>query len=270
MRDVGAEFAGDVGRGLLHYDGGLFDGAADGVTEDRGIGDSRDFAGRVLVRPFAETGVPALTHLALGAAGTIGRKDGSTATPDLPTYKSAGQQSAFFAYASSGTTKLDSSIAAGAASRITGHGYWYAWRLGALGEYVASWQRVARDSAVGTVRNEGANATVSFELTPDHGSYDGVVPTQPLDPALGHWGALEIVGRYSSLHVGNTAFRDGFADPSKSARAASAWAYGVNWFLNRFIRLQVDYERTLFVGGAAAGGNREPENAILAELQAAF
>ncbi len=268
-RDIGASLHGErIGR-VLDYAAGIFNGVPDGVTADRGIGDTRDWEGRVLLHPFATSGVAALENLAVGGAGTIGRKDGTTATPDLPVYRSAGQQSPFFAYAT-GPLKIDSSVAAGAASRATGHGYWYAGRVGVLSEYVVSWQKVAREGRTGTVRNEGANATVSLELTPDHGSYQSVTPRYPFDPARGHWGALEAVGRYSTLHIGPTAFRDGLADPAKSARAASAWAYGANWVVNPWVRLQIDYERTRFVGGAPAGVNRQAENALLSEVQVSF
>jgi phosphate-selective porin OprO/OprP len=42
---------------------------------------------------------------------------------------------------------------------------------------------------------------------------------------------------------------------------------GVNWILNYNVRLSFQYEWTKFLGGAAAGANREDENAALLQLQ---
>lgn len=59
------------------------------------------------------------------------------------------------------------------------------------------------------------------------------------------------------------------ADPAKSAGRARSWGAGVNWHLNRSVKLALDYERTKFKGGAA-GGDRESEGAVLSRLQLAF
>ena len=47
--------------------------------------------------------------------------------------------------------------------------------------------------------------------------------------------------------------RPGFADITKSARRASAWAVGLTWYLNRNVKYVLNYEQTSFRGGAALG-----------------
>jgi phosphate-selective porin OprO/OprP len=42
-----------------------------------------------------------------------------------------------------------------------------------------------------------------------------------------------------------------------------------NWYLNRGVRLMVNYSVTRFRGGAA-GGNREPERALQTRIQHSF
>jgi phosphate-selective porin OprO and OprP len=59
------------------------------------------------------------------------------------------------------------------------------------------------------------------------------------------------------------------ADPTKSARAARAWTVGMNWYLNYFTKLQLEYEQTRFEQGAATG-NRPTEHALEERLQIAF
>jgi phosphate-selective porin OprO/OprP len=59
-------------------------------------------------------------------------------------------------------------------------------------------------------------------------------------------------------------------DPTKSAREVFAWAVGLNWSMTRNVKQVVDFERATFTGGAAAGGDRAPENAIFVRTQVSF
>ena len=248
-RDVGAELHGIIGRGTLTWNVGVFDGAPDGASADRAVGNNKDVSGRVLIRPFGE--------FALGAGGTMGTKVGTSSSTLLPAYNTSGQETVFFSYLKA--------TANGRAWRETGNGYWYVNRLGLLSEYVASWQTV---SGV-RLRNTAWQASGSLALTNDHPSYYGINPRHAFDPAIGHWGAIEILGRYSRLQIDSAAFTHRLADSTKSAHEATATAIGLNWTWNRAVRWQVNYERTFFRGGAKAG-NREPENAVLAEAQLVF
>ena len=51
----------------------------------------------------------------------------------------------------------------------------------------------------------------------------------------------------------------------------NGWAAS-NWYLNRAVRISIDYGNTNFAGGAAisAGGNRPPERALLQRFQINF
>jgi phosphate-selective porin OprO/OprP len=51
---------------------------------------------------------------------------------------------------------------------------------------------------------------------------------------------------------------------------AKGFTVGLNWFLNRMIKFQLNYARTTFKGGKADGEDREDENAILTRIQVAF
>jgi phosphate-selective porin OprO/OprP len=65
-------------------------------------------------------------------------------------------------------------------------------------------------------------------------------------------------------------FAKGYADPSKSARRATAWALGLNWYLNRNVKQALSFERTTFRGGAAGGTDRAAENALVVRAQVSF
>jgi phosphate-selective porin OprO/OprP len=108
----------------------------------------------------------------------------------------------------------------------------------------------------------------SYVVTGEQASYKGVNPKRPFDPRNGAWGAVEIATRYSDLSVDKDAFPS-FADPAVSARKARAWAAGVNWYLNKGVKIVLDYEQTKFDGGAA-GADREDERVILSRFQIAY
>ncbi len=63
---------------------------------------------------------------------------------------------------------------------------------------------------------------------------------------------------------------DSFADPAASARSATAFGIGLNWYLNDNLRWALDYERTSFDGGAADGADRADEDALLMRVALGF
>ncbi len=61
-----------------------------------------------------------------------------------------------------------------------------------------------------------------------------------------------------------------FANPNSSAAGAFAFTVGMNWYVNRNLKVVFNYERTTFNGGAPDDHNIEAENAFLTRLQVAF
>ena len=91
----------------------------------------------------------------------------------------------------------------------------------------------------------------------------------------GHWGAFQLVARYSQIDIDNAAFPV-FSNPLTSATAAQSWSVGMNWYLNKDIRVNGSFSRTTFDGGGAAGTTapavvtRQPEEVLFTRLQLAF
>ncbi len=61
-----------------------------------------------------------------------------------------------------------------------------------------------------------------------------------------------------------------FANPDAAARQASAAGVGLNWYLNRNVKIAADYELTRFDRGALAGADRPDEHALFTRFQIAF
>ena len=266
-RDIGVQFRGDLWDGVVQYQAGVFNGAADGVNGGIDNGDAKDFDGRIFLEPFKRTNIEPLQGLGFGIAGTIGNQDGSLATPNVPSFKTPGQNT-FFKYIT-GTALTNMVVANGQRIRVSPQGYYYWGPVGLLAEYVVSAQELENGSVKQRLRNSAWQVAGSLALTGERASYRGVTPRKPFDLKNGGWGAFELAGRYSALRVDPDSFPT-FASPASSAQEARAWAVGLNWYLNKYLKLVADYEETHFDGGAAGGKNREPERVVFTRAQVSF
>jgi phosphate-selective porin OprO and OprP len=270
-RDFGAQLFGDFVNGALSYQLAIVNGVPDNTNPSGGDeNDDKDFDGRVFVVPFKDASIDALKGVGFGVAGSYGRERGTSATPDLPTFKTFGQAT-FFQYkgavaATATAPAQEPTIAFGNRSRYAPQIYYYWGPFGFLGEYVNSTQSVRRDAASGRLSNDAWQVAGSYVVSGDAASYAGVSPAQPFDPFTGKWGAWEIAARYGQLEVDGDSFTNNFADPKSSARRAKEWVVGVNWYLNRNIKLVLDYGNTDFRGGAATG-DRPTEKAVVSRVQ---
>ena len=265
-RDVGVQVFGDVADGAASYALGAFNGVADGGSGDLDNTDSKEFAGRAFTHPFKNSSVETLQGLGIGLAGTYGDQRGSIGTMALPTLRSQGQ-AAFFTYRSDGTA-AGTTIANGVHSRFAPQGYYYYGPFGLLGEYVKSSQRVQRGTRATTLQNHAWQVALSYVLTGENASSRSVSPAQPFDLTKGTWGAFEVAARYGELRIDRDVFPF-FADPTRAVRIVESWGLGLNWYLSRHVKFQLNYEQTDFTGGGAKG-ERAKERAILSRFQVAF
>jgi phosphate-selective porin OprO/OprP len=275
-RDLGLQVGGKLVDNRLDYAVAYLNGANDGASSeafgDTDINDDKEWAARLFAHPFAESESFALRGLGLGIAGTYTDQDGTAAQPLLPTYRTPGQ-STFFRYRTGATPTL----ADGERTRIAPQFYYYVGSFGLLGEYTQVSQDVARTTATGLRRDSldtsAWQLAASWFLTGEEAAFRGFKPGSVFALENGTWGAFELVGRYHELSVDDAAFVggvDSFADPAVSARKATAWALGVNWYLNENLKWVLNYERTSFEGGAAGGADREDEEAFLTRVALGF
>jgi phosphate-selective porin OprO/OprP len=261
-RDIGAQLGGVLLDGRITYAVGIFNGTVD-------ANDGKDFAGRVMFSPWAKDSESVLRGLSFGLGASYGLQDASGALTSG--YKSDGQQT-IFAYNSN-------TFANGKVRRLSPQLSYYNGSFGLFAEYAASSADVRRGGAVGNLRHHAWQLEGGYVLTGEKSAYSGVIPGHDFDRAAGTWGAVEIVGRLSSISFDDKAFVNGattgFADPTKSARSADTIGVGVNWYLNRFYRFSVDFEYTrfgLYPGSAAPSGAvvSHPERALLTRYQFSF
>ena len=288
-RDIGFQLWGDIAGGLINYQAALLDGVGDARnnTINAGFNSSPDFAGRLFVLPFKNTDLTPLQGLGFGVAGSYGYVSSNnpaglpgTTGGTLPGYATVGQQQ-FFAY----NPVVGTVVADGNHWRLSPQAYYYCGPLGLMAEYAISNQRVTRAGTLvlpalsTSLQNTAWQIAASWVLTGEDASFNGVVPQRPFDIANGQWGAFQIVGRYTALDIDDEAFPI-FSNPNFSAASASGWSAGINWYLNRNIRLNASYTYTKFEGGGGVGVGggtvapaivtRQPEQVFFTRVQLSF
>jgi phosphate-selective porin OprO/OprP len=269
-RDLGLALKGELLNGAASYTLGLFNGASDysGTTTNQSFQDNRAFAGRVFFQPWKNSNVNGLRGLGFGVGGSYEDSHPATnaATGLTSGYLTDGQQK-FFSY-NSGVN------ANGTTWRLSPQAYYYYGPFGLLGEYVVADEWVTKGKKSAELQNSAWEISGGWVLTGEDASYTGVTPRNPFDPRKNQWGALQLVARYAALDVDDEAFKQGFANPAKSADTATAWAVGLNWYLNKNIRANLSFSQTAFGGftGKAAPGTvpAQNENVLFTRVQLSF
>jgi phosphate-selective porin OprO/OprP len=263
--DVGLEVHNNLFNSPVNYAVGVFNGAADAASSDADTTDEgKDVAGRLFLQPFLRSDNEALNKLGFGVGGSVGHHEGP-----LPGYKTPGQQT-FFSYATAVSAK-------GQQYRIDPQFFYYWGPFGVLGEYIVSSQEVIAPTKNSSARfnNSAWQVEASYFLTGDNNSFRSTSrnlfqPDHPFNFGEGGWGAFEVVARIQQLSLDRDAFPNWVS--SSSAREATAWGVGLNWYLNSAIRFYLDFESTHFDGGSKATGalTARDERVVLGRVQFSF
>jgi phosphate-selective porin OprO/OprP len=261
-RDLGARLQGELFLGVLKYAAGVFNGVGDSRNSSNGdFSDGMAFAGRVLPQPFARRTGSLLQGLAAGVGGSYEDLEGKN-TQGLPSatggalqgYTTVGQQQLLAYNPAAASNRVPIVVADGEHRRVSPHLLYAYGPYSPMGEYAVPSQTVSRTVVAPfltqQLNHDAWQVTAGWVLTGEDYSFSGGVNRRrSFRPADGGWGALQFVTRYSELDVDNATFAE-FADPSRSASLAREWSVGLNWWLNKNVRLATSFSRTTFEGGA--------------------
>jgi len=259
LRYFGAQVSGSILSNSIDYAGGYFDGSNDGSN---GVftqwAQGNEAAARLFVHPFAKTSVNAVRQFGFGLAGSTGAQHGAIAG-----LKTVGQNT-FFKYSSS-------AVANGQHNRLSPQAYYYAGPFGLMGEYVLSSQEVLNKTYEGRLRNQAWQVAGSVVLTGEKNAYSGVHPRNSLERSTGfrRLGALELAVRYSQLSMDGDAFAH-LASAATAAQRAQEQGVGINWYLNRYVKLESTYEHTVFHMASTTVAPLHNENVLMNRIQLAF
>jgi len=258
LRYMGAQISGGLLSNSIGYQVGYFNGANDGANGNFQWIQANEVAARVFFQPFETTKINAIRQFGIGLGGSAGDQHGTIAG-----LKTVGQ-STFFKYSSG-------ALANGEHNRVVPQAYYYYGPVGLMGEYAISSQEVLNKQLDQRLRNEAWQVAASVVLTGEKNSYGGVRPRYSFEPnrSFRHWGAVELALRTSQLRIDKDAFPL-FANPKTSAQEAHEYGVGINWYLNRFVKLVTNYEHTNFRMAQSTVTPLHSENVLMSRIQLAF
>ncbi len=273
-RDLGVALHGKPFGDTLSYKVGLFNGAPDGASPSYNgeFSDAKSVAGLFLYKPFADSSHYELSGLGVGFGADWRDKTGTATNTGLFNYQTDAKQSFYTWSTASGAN--GATISDGQSYRYTPHAYWYAGPFGVMAEYVVSANAVSRRfgtaTASDTIVNSAWHVGASWVFTGENAAYDGTIP----DNAVGNGGigAWELVARVSGFDTDDDAFTGRFVNAATTARRATAYAVGLNWYLTANVRFSGAYTHTDFKSDANATATilKRGEDALLFRAQLLF
>jgi phosphate-selective porin OprO/OprP len=257
-RDIGFQLAGDVVAQRVGYQLGVFNGVPDNGLSDTSPSSHRDYSGRVFLTPFLPDKANPLSGLGVGLGASGGNVDGIA----LPSYKTVGQN-AFLTFASGVTS-------AGHRTRLAPQAYYYLGPFGLLTEYTLTEEEFQKSNVRHDIAFRAWQVEASYILTGEKKGFLSPTPNHNFDPLNHSWGAWELALRTGEFSADRALFNYGFASTATSPRTDREWLGGVNWYLNRLVKLSFDYGHSAFGGGAPGVLNKLPEQIILVRFQLNF
>jgi phosphate-selective porin OprO/OprP len=234
-RDVGFVLHGRLIDGMVEYAVGMFNGIGQNNFETN---DSKDYAGRLLVRPFKLVNLPPLQQLHIAGHFTHGDQDVNPAPSPAPSNGLQGRTDGRFVFFPRVPTRGDR-------TRYGVEAVYAYGPLGLYGEYVRTEEERnlgPGGSNLGDLIGQGWYVAGTFLVTGEDKAH-GKAPKvkRNFDPRTGGLGALELVARYAQLDFAS----DGPL-PSPGANRADALTIGFNWYLSPNVRVMFNWVQNWF------------------------
>jgi phosphate-selective porin OprO/OprP len=258
-RDVGAMIHGhNLFEGRLEYAVSVSNGEINGNTDTN---DDKDLDGRIAFRPFYEPDGGLLRRLEFGVSGGAGVENEPISPSSLKTPATV----PWFAYKSG-------VLADGLRTRLSPELSYFYGGLGFAAQYYREEQKIQPSAAVPptNVPTEGYYFMATYLLTGEERTEyaQQIEPLCPFDPhcPVCSPGAWEVVARVSRLDVGSKVFTAGatnLADPTLYSPGATETTFGCNWYLNKWVRSQLNWEHARFDTPVALGPSSAPKTVYL-------
>lgn len=266
-RDIGVQASGNIGKGLLQYQAGVFNGANDNQDNAGDVDGKKDFYARVFSNPFAG-GPDALKGLGVGVSGSYGLREAGASVATLGAIPTPGRQS-FNPYGSATTADtLDGSL-----YRISPQAYYYVGPFGLIAEYTQTTQDVRLGANEGELTNSAWAVTGSWVLTGEKNDYRSGPKVAKANnwPNGSNFGALELIARVHGITIDDqVAGTFGPSNQNNGIESALSAGGALGWYLNNSIKFFVSYEHTAFTNVAAAPAERTAENVLSFSFNASY
>jgi phosphate-selective porin OprO/OprP len=263
-RQVGAMAYGRWLDERVEYAAGVFNGP------HKSFQDFNNFKNPFLfvnTRPFLLGGSDLVRHLNVGGSVNFGREDDPLEPNVLRTANdetvspNADNVSPTFLRFNDGVTER------GGTAFWSGDVAWFYRNWTALAAYNGGFITYATPAREGVrVPFQGGSVAVTVFLTGEEiTTRKEVEPRRDFDwrDPFGHPGAVELYSRVAYVNAGSNLFADGLADARLWSNDALVLDTGVNWYLNRYVRVFLDWQHSEFGSPVRVGENRFTNSADL-------
>jgi phosphate-selective porin OprO/OprP len=251
-RDVGAMVHGTLFSGMTEYAVGAFNGTGQNNTETN---DSKDFAARLLVRPFRLANIPALEKFHIAGHVTYGKE--TIEAPAANAQSLQGQTDGRFVFFQRVSTSGDR----------TRYGVEAVYAYGPFslyGEYVHTDEERNGLGPGGTdlddVTGQAWYVAGTVFVTGQEKVPGKAPKVKSANPYTGDYGALELVARYAHLDFSSGSSLAGPPTTVNSAdgNRVNALTVGFNWYLGTNTRLMFNFVQNWFENRSPFTGSPDP------------
>jgi phosphate-selective porin OprO/OprP len=280
-RDVGVMVHGEkLFADRFDYAVSIFNGE---INDDYDQNKGKDMAARIVVRPLNDETLPLWARgLQAGVSYAFGN-DKEPISNTTPNVLRTPDQVVFLQFNSG--VRAD-----GPRTRVSPEVAYFYDQFGFAAQYFYGQQKFLPSATAPTtitVPQSGFYVMSSYVLTGEtRTTYSqAVIPFNNFDPRYPFLkpGAWEIIARVSELRYGDAIF-DTFkvgkttfgplVNPTLWSQGATEFDIGLNWFLNRYIRVEVAYEHDWFLQpvqlGVGKDGRLKEQDSVITRLQLAF
>jgi phosphate-selective porin OprO and OprP len=254
-RQIGAMLRGDIFKGRLTYAMGVFNGPRNSFGD---FNSAKDLIGYLNARPFLESeGLEALKYFNIGGSFDAGYQSNNN-TPQPTYFETANDQTSGTGAIGVSPTFLhlnNNVVEFGQRVQWSADIVWFYKSLTLMAEYGGG--RAGYGFLNGTastpVNFSGYHVTASYFLTGEQLTrrVNVVKPRRDFNFEFFKGGAFspgawEVYARYSTLDFGSNIFTAGFADPNLWTNHAATTDIGLNWYLNFYTRIYLDWQHAMF------------------------
>lgn len=229
-RDIGAMLHGELWEDYLQYQLAVVNGSGENTGENNS---SKDVIGRVVLQPFCRSDNEMLSLMLLGLSGAFGNEDANFSDTSFKTI--AGTEFVDF---------TNGTYLRGDRSQLGAEFIWPFGPASIKSELMwMSMEDLENNGVKEDARFLGWYLSGTYLLTGEKKTTGRLIPHSQFDPFRKTWGAWEIAARYSLFESEDDLFEQGLATGTDRAES---FTVGLNWYLNPFMRMIVDYEHTEF------------------------
>lgn len=262
-RDLGVMLWGKWFDKRVDYAVGGFNGTRNGFLD---ANNAKDVMGYVSFRPWINDKCSSLENFAFGGSLDYGNQ---FSKPIPQTFRTSvattGNQIIGVPFLALNNDVLE----VGSRQLYSLHAAWYYNHLSLVSEWQSGFQNYALNSDPNNdfkIPIQSWYIQSGYFLTGEKVTGRGIVaPLRPFDLKKGQrgYGAWELALRYNYLNVGRDIFNNGLADQNIWTNEVSTVCVGANWYLNRFIKVALEWEHIEFGNDVMLGPQDVTTNANL-------